>query len=115
MKTILKLALVAVLLTAIVQGGMAFWHNFQFEDAVQQAMTFETNLGDEEVPGMVMTLAEQYQVPLAVGDITVRRIGGDRVVEMVYTTTIPLLPGIYEHEYTFRPRVSTRILISNQR
>jgi hypothetical protein len=115
MKTILKLALVAVLLTAIVQGGMAFWHNFQFEDAVQQALTFETRLGDDEIPALVLSIAEQYQIPLGADEITVQRIGGDRVVDMAYTTTIPLVPGIYQHEYTFTPRVSTRILISNQR
>ena len=115
MKTILKLILVALILTAIVQGGLAFWHNFEFEDAVQQALTFETRLGDDEIPALVMTLAEQYQVPLAIEDISVQRIGQDRVVDMAYTTTIELIPGIYQHEYTFRPRVSTRILISNQR
>ena len=110
MKTIIKILLALVILTACFNAGWAAWNNFQFEDAAQQALLFESRAEDEEVVGIIMKLAGEYAVPLDESGIDVRLVGQDRVVNMTYTTDIVLVPGVYSREWTFTPRTSTRLL-----
>ena len=110
MKTIIKILLALMILTAGFNAGWAAWNNFQFEDAAQQALLFESRAEDEEVVGIIMKLATEYAVPLDESGIDVRLVGQDRVVNMTYTTDIVLVPGVYSREWTFTPRTSTRLL-----
>jgi hypothetical protein len=109
-KTIIKIVLALVILTACFNAGWASFNNFQFEDAAQQALLFESRAEDDEVVDIVMKIASEYGVPLDESGIDVRLIGQDRVVNMTYTTDISLLPGIYSTPWTFTPRTSTRLL-----
>jgi hypothetical protein len=113
-KTIIKILLALVLLTAAFNAGWAAWNNFQFEDAAQQALLFESRAEDEEVVAIIMKLANEYAVPLDESGIDVRLIGQDRVVNMTYTTNVVLVPGVYAKEWTFTPRTSTRLLTSKR-
>lgn len=110
MKTLIKIVLALVILTACFNAGWAAWNNFQFEDAAQQALLFESRAEDEEVVGIIMKLAAEYAVPLDESGVDVRLVGQDRVVNMTYTTDIVLVPGVYSREWTFTPRTSTRLL-----
>ena len=114
MKTIIKILLALVILTACFNAGWAAWNNFQFEDAAQQALLFESRAEDDEVVGIVMKIAGDYNVPLDESAVDVRLIGQDRVVNMTYTTDIVLVPGVYSTEWTFTPRTSTRLLTSKR-
>lgn len=107
---IIKILLVLVVLTACFQAARVAFNNFQFEDAVQQALLFDTRAGDAEVVEIVMKVARDYSVPLDPGNIEIRLVGQDRHVDMKYTETINLLPGIYQRDWTFEPKASTRIL-----
>jgi hypothetical protein len=111
MKTIIKIVITLMILTACFQAARYYLNNFQFEDAVQQRLLFETRASDAEVVGIVMKLANEYALPLKEDDISVRMIGQDRVVEMEYTETVPLIPGgIFNYPWKFTPRSSTRML-----
>jgi hypothetical protein len=113
-KTIIKILLALVILTACFNAGWAAFNNFQFEDAAQQALLFESRAEDEEVVGIVMKIAAEYAVPLDESGIDVRLVGMDRVVNMTYTTDIALVPGVYSTEWTFTPRTSTRLLTTKR-
>lgn len=110
MKTIIKLLVTIAALTACFNAGWAAFNNFQFEDAAQQKLLFDTRATDEEIVVIVMDLARQYALPIRAEDITVQMIGQDRVVEMPYTMNVPLLPGFYSHPWQFAPKASTRLL-----
>jgi hypothetical protein len=110
MKTLFKIVITIAILTACFQSARYYFNNFQFEDAAQQRLLFETRASDAEVVTLMMRLAAEYQLPLQEENISVRMVGQDRVVEMEYTENVPLLPGVFTYPWKFTPRTSTRML-----
>ena len=110
MKTFFKIAVFLVIVTACFQAARYSLNNFQFEDAVQQRLLFDTRATDTEVVKTVMTIAQQYAIVLKEDDISVQMVGQDRVVDMPYTVTVDLLPGIFDYPWRFTPKASTRML-----
>ncbi|HEX7280546.1 MAG TPA: hypothetical protein VF239_00740 [Vicinamibacterales bacterium] len=110
MKTIIKLVITVAILTACFQASRYYFNNFQFEDAAQQRLLFETKASDAEVVTLVMRLASEYQLPLKEEDISVRMAGQDRIVEMEYVENVPLLPGVFTYPWKFTPKTQTRML-----
>lgn len=110
MKTLFKIGATLVILTMCFQAGRYYLNNFQFEDAAQQRLLFETKASDSEVVNIVMRLANEYQLPLKPDDVSVRMLGQDRVVEMEYTENVPLIPGVFTYPWKFTPRTSTKML-----
>jgi hypothetical protein len=110
MKTIFKIAVTLAILTSCFNAGRYYLNNFQFEDAAQQRLLFETRANDAEVVNIVLKIANEYQIPLVADDVSVRMVGTDRIVEMEYEENVPLLPGIYSHKWKFTPRTSTKML-----
>lgn len=110
MKTIIKIVITLVIVTATFQASRYAFNDFQFEDAVQQRLLFDTRASDPEIVTAVMRIAGEYAIPLKEDDITVQMIGQDRVVDFPYTVRVDLLPGIFEYPWTFTPKASTRLL-----
>lgn len=110
MKTLFKLLVTLAILTACFQASRYYLNNFQFEDAAQQRLLFETRASDADIITIVMRLANEYQLPLKEENVSVRMIGQDRVVEMEYTEDVPLLPGFFNYPWKFKPKTSTRML-----
>ncbi len=110
MKTIIKILVSLTILTACFQASRYYLNNFQFEDAAQQRLLFETRATDADVANIVMRLAAEYQVPLREEGISISMIGQDRVVEMEYTENVPLIPGVFTYPWKFTPKTSTRFL-----
>ena len=110
MKTLIKLAITIVILTACFQASRYYFNNFQFEDAAQQRLLFETRASEAEVVGLLMRLAAEYQLPLREENISIRMVGQDRIVEMEYTENVPLIPGVFNYPWKFSPKTQTRML-----
>ena len=110
MKTLFKILSTLVILTMCFQAARYYLNNFQFEDAAQQRLLFETKASDSEVVNIVMRLANEYQLPLKAEDVSVRMVGQDRVVEMEYMENVPLIPGVFTYPWKFTPRTSTKML-----
>jgi hypothetical protein len=110
MKTLFKVGTTLVILTMCFQAARYYLNNFQFEDAAQQRLLFETRASDSQIVDIVMKLAHEYQLPLKEEGVSVRMIGQDRVVEMEYTENVPLIPGVFVYPWKFTPRTSTRLL-----
>jgi hypothetical protein len=110
MKTIIKIVITLVVLTACFQAARYALNNFQFEDAVQQRLLFDTKASDAEVVTTVLRIAREYSIVIEEDDVDVQMVGMDRVVDMPYTVTIPLLPGIWDYPWRFTPKASTRML-----
>ena len=57
MKTIIKIILSLVLVTAMFNAGAAAFNNYSFEDAVHNGLLFDPTASDTEIVEMVMKLA----------------------------------------------------------
>ena len=115
MTTIIKLVLALALLTAAFQGARATMSNYQFEDAVKQALLFAPNASDAEVTEKVVTLAEEYGLPVSAEDVTISQRAADRMVDISYTTDVAFIPGIITQPITFSPHASVRLLTPPRR
>jgi hypothetical protein len=110
MKTIIKIVIALFLVVAMFNGGQAAFNNYSFEDAVHEGLLFNPNASDEQIVDMVMKLAREYGLPLEANDIKINSRGNDLMVNMSYTDTVVLVPGVFEREWTFNPSTSTRLL-----
>ena len=110
MKTIIKIIISLFVVVAMFNGGMAAFNNYAFEDAVHQGLLFDPNATDAEIVAMVIKLANEYAIPMEPSDVKINSRGQDLIVNMSYTDTISLVPGIFEKEWTFTPSTSTRLL-----
>ena len=115
MTTIIKLVLAFALLTAAFQGARATMSNYQFQDEVEQALLFAPNASDAEVIEKVVTLAEEYGLPVLAEDVTISQRAADRMVDISYTAEVAFLPGIITQPITFTPHASVRLLTPQRR
>lgn len=115
MKTIIKILVGVVVITACFNASRASLNNYQFQDAVHEGLIFDGRASDEEIVEMIGKLAAAYDVPLNPDDIHIRQVGQDVQVEMSYTRNVVLVPGVFERDWTFTPSTSTRILTGSRR
>jgi hypothetical protein len=115
MKTIIKIVIAILFITACFNAGRAVLGNYQFEDAIHEQLLFDPRQSDAEIMKFVTKLADQYGVPLDPNDVDIRQVAQDVIVDMSYTEKIQLIPGVYAHDWTFKPSASARILIGNRR
>jgi hypothetical protein len=115
MKTVIKILVALVVLTACFNAGRAALNSYQFEDAVHEGLLFNARANDTEVVDMVMKLANAYDVPIVEDDIHIRQVGQDINITMSYTQNVVLVPGMFAREWTFNPSASTKLLTGGRR
>jgi hypothetical protein len=115
MKTIIKILVALVVVTACFNASRAALNNYQFEDAVHEGLIFDGRASNEEIVDMIGKLASAYDVPLSPDDIAIRQVGQDVQVEMSYTRNVVLVPGVFARDWTFKPSTSTKILTGVRR
>ena len=109
MKTIIKIVVALALVTVMFNAGRAAFNNYAFEDAVHEGLLFDPGATDEKLVDMVMKLARDYVIPIEANDIKINSRGQDLIINMSYTDTVVLIPGIFEYDWTFTPSTSTRL------
>jgi hypothetical protein len=115
MKTIIKLAIAAVFLAGAFNFGRALLTDYQFEDAVQQGMLFDPRMTDAEIVALVTKAAQEHDVPLEPSDVVVTQQGPDIRVQMPYSKSVAIIPGVYSTPWTVTPSASARLLVGNRR
>ena len=115
MTTIIKLVLAFALLTAAFQGARATMSNYEFQDEVEQALLFAPNASDAEVTEKVVSLAEEYGLPVSAEDVTISQRAADRMVDISYTAEVAFIPGIITQPIKFSPHASVRLLTPQRR
>ena len=93
MKTLLKLAIAALVVHAGYQVGMAYWAHYQFQDAVQQVAQFAERESLEELETRVLDLAAERGLPLSEEKLAVSRQQRRIEIDGTYTRDILLAPG----------------------
>lgn len=115
MKTIFKIVVALVVVTACFNASRAALNNYQFEDAVHEGLIFDGRASDAEIVKMITKLAAAYDIPIAPEDIHIRQVGQDVQVEMSYTRNVVLVPSVFARDWTFTPSTSTKILTGSRR
>jgi hypothetical protein len=110
MKTIIQIAVAAILLIASVQGGRAALKHYQFVDAIQEAMLFASSRTEDQIADRVMELATDHQIPLEPANLVVQREPYQIIIDAPYTDTVNVLPGFYTRSWDFETKVQVRLL-----
>lgn len=100
MRTLIKLAIAALVIHAAYQVGSAYWDHYQFTDAVQQVAQFGESEPLPEIKTRVMELAAERKLPIPDEAITVTRLQRRIDVDGEYTREILLAPG-YRYPWKF--------------
>jgi hypothetical protein len=100
MRTLIKLAIAALIVHAAYQLGYAYWEHYQFTDAVQQVAQFGEREPIETIEQRVLELAAEHGIPLEEEALTVERRQRRIDVDGSYTRDILLAPG-FRRPWTF--------------
>src|SRR5215213_6743467 len=115
MKTIIKIVVAIMALTACFNVSRVLLNNYQFEDAVHNGLLFDPRATDAEIVELVGKVANEYSVPMDPQNVKIHQTGPDIHVSMSYVQNIVLIPGVLARDWTFTPTTSTRMLVGNRR
>jgi hypothetical protein len=99
-KTIIKFAIVLLILHAVFRFGTAYLHYEQFKDAVREMALFSKEKDDAVVINRVMELADRYKISLEREFVQVRRDEDHTYVDASYVELIEWVPG-YQRPWQF--------------
>jgi hypothetical protein len=92
-RTLLKLAVVALVANAAWHLFGAYSPNYRFQDSVQYVAQNRGQMSDEALKDKIVELAAQFEVPVTAGDIAVTQQGTHTLVDLSYVRPIELAPG----------------------
>src|SRR5690242_10849353 len=115
MKTVIKLAISAVIFWGCFNVAAALLNEYRFEDKVHDALLFDARMTDAEIVKMVLQTAADYDIPITANQIGITQRGPDIVVDMTYTTDVKIIPGVFSWPWTFTPSASTKVLVGGRR
>lgn len=109
MRTLLKLAVVALVANAAWHLFGAYYPNYKFQDAVEYAAQNGAALTQDALRDRVVELSSQFDVPLTADQVTVARQSNHTTVDLSYKRPIELVPG-FRYQWPFSIHVDVVIL-----
>ena len=92
-RTLLKLAVVALVANAIWHLFGAYSPNYKLQDGLQYAAQNRGQLTDDALKDRILDIAAQFEVPLAGDDVLITHNEKHTVVDVSYVRPIELAPG----------------------
>ena len=106
-KTIIKLALAAIIAHAVWQLFVVYSAHYRFKDAVTTTTQFRGQTSsDSQLHDRIFELASQFDVPVTDENLTIRREENHTIVESSYTRPVNFFPGV-TYQWPFTLRVDT--------
>ncbi|MCU1385877.1 MAG: hypothetical protein JWL71_4574 [Acidobacteria bacterium] len=93
-RTLLKLALVAVVANATWHLFNVYSPHYKLKDAVQYAAQYRADQSDDELRDKVLALAGQYDVPIEDKDLVVGHDQFQTTIDLSYVRTVEIVPGV---------------------
>jgi hypothetical protein len=93
LRTIIRLALVALVVHAAVKTVPVFWHHVKFRDAVEEMAMFSAKRSENDVLERVMQIANRLDVPLQRENVKVRKQRNITFVDASYTAQLEYFPN----------------------
>ena len=109
-KTIIKLAIAALVVHACWRSGNVFLKYYKFKDAVHEAVLFSNSKSDALLQGRVMELARQHEIPIEAENVEILHSENRTLVNAVYTDQIELVPTKF---YPWQFKVNVEAFNSN--
>jgi len=91
-RTIIKLAFVALLANAAWQLFTVYWAHFKFRDAVQQTTQFRGNKTDAQLKERILELASQFDLPISDENLAIQLVDDHTLVDSSYTRRVEVVP-----------------------
>jgi len=95
MRTLIKLALAAVVLLGAYRLGSAYWDHYALQDAIEKTARFSAKSSDVEVAAAVQQLATERGIDIPVEQIAVERRTRQLEISAPYTRGVELAPGFW--------------------
>lgn len=108
-RSLIKLALVALLANAAWRVGSAYAGYLRFTDAVQQLTHYRGDKTDAEIHDRIFTLASQYDIAVTDDTLTIQREENRTIVDGAYTKPIEFLPRLV-YDWPFTVHIDTPIV-----
>ena len=105
-RTLLKLAFVALLANATWHLFGAYGPNYKLRDAVQYASQFRADLTDRALRDKILDLAAQFDVPLTEADVSLTHDAQTTTIDVSYVRIIEVVPG-FKRPWSFSFHVET--------
>ena len=101
-KTIIKLALVALIANGSWRVASAYMTHYKFTDSVHQLALFRGKQADDVLRRRIFEVASDFDIPVSDEDITLRTQDHHTIVDGAYTLEIELVPGfVYPWPFDF--------------
>ena len=113
LRTLLKLAVVALVANAAWHLFGAYSPNYRLQDGIQYAAQNRGQMSDEALRDKIVEIAGQYDVPLNAGDVSIKQQGSHILVDLSYVRPIELAPG-FKYPWPFSIHVDVIRLSSLQ-
>jgi hypothetical protein len=91
-KTLIKLALAALVVHACWRSSTVFLRYYKFKDAVHETALFASAKSDSLVQARIMELARQLDIPVQPQDVSIRHEENRTIINAAYTDRIELVP-----------------------
>jgi len=108
MKSLIKLALAALVTYAAWNAGNAWLEFIKVKDAIEELTTFGTKLSDDELRAKVVETAYQHGITFD-GDVLIRRETQHTYVDATYTQRVSVMPW-YVYPWKFEVHVDALTL-----
>ena len=92
-RSLLKLIVLVAVVHAAVKIAPVFWAHLQFRDALQQAARFSSRQDSEAIRKEVLSLAEDFAIPLASEAVSVEKLEQMTVIDARYHAELEYLPS----------------------
>jgi hypothetical protein len=106
LRTLVKLALAALLINASWQLFSVYWSHFKFVDAVSATTQFRGDKSEDQIRNRILELAGEFDVPISNENLTIQDSKVRTVVDGDYTRPVKLLPG-YTYPWKFNLHTDT--------
>lgn len=107
MKTLLKLAVVALVANGLWQSFGVYAPHLRFKDGVEYAAKYRGTLSNDDLRDKVLSIASQYEIPLTEADVSVTTPQlKHTIIDLSYIRSVNLLPG-FPYRWPFSLHVDT--------
>ncbi len=91
-RTVIKLAIVVLLVHAVVKIVPVFWTYVRFKDALGETAKFAAKLSPQEVEEKALGIASRMDVPIGPADVDVQKQGDVTIIDTRYTGQLEYFP-----------------------
>jgi hypothetical protein len=110
-RTLLKLAVVALLANAAWHVFGAYSPNYKLQDGIQYAALNRGQLSDDALKDKILEIAAQFEVPVTAADVSVTHRDTHTLVDLSYVRPVDLAPG-FRYPWPFSMHVDVLSLTS---